>query len=172
WKRSLKTNLLLIFITRVGLPALASSLVFVTLDHIDLISPIYFNSKLAIAYSPIEASWFAHGLGGLTALALLLLVKKKTTDTTNKENVPLIAYFGGLPGAFTVLLAGYTVNSYLGLSGTLALAIVGQIIFSLLSDSFGWFGLSKKKVGLKDIASVLLIACGSLLIILASGEML
>ncbi|MBM7072200.1 hypothetical protein JQC92_09195, partial [Shewanella sp. 202IG2-18] len=39
WKRSLKTNLLLIFITRVGLPALASSLVFVTLDHIDLISP-------------------------------------------------------------------------------------------------------------------------------------
>ncbi|MBM7074351.1 HDOD domain-containing protein, partial [Shewanella sp. 202IG2-18] len=45
WKRSLKTNLLLIFITRVGLPALASSLVFVTLDHIDLISPHYLFGK-------------------------------------------------------------------------------------------------------------------------------
>ncbi|MBM7071926.1 TonB-dependent receptor, partial [Shewanella sp. 202IG2-18] len=44
WKRSLKTNLLLIFITRVGLPALASSLVFVTLDHIDLISPDYIET--------------------------------------------------------------------------------------------------------------------------------
>ena len=35
-----KNKIFLRFITRVGLPTLASSLVFVTLDHIDLISPL------------------------------------------------------------------------------------------------------------------------------------
>ena len=134
---------------------------------------IFFNSQLAVAYSPIEASWFAHGIGGLTALVLMLVSQRISKQEKNNDGkTPLIAYLGGLPGAFTVLLAGYTVNSYLGLSGTLALAIIGQILFSLLSDSFGWFGLVKKKIALKDIASLLLITGGSLLIILASGEML
>ena len=36
------------FITRVGLPTLASSLVFVTLDHIDLISPEMSIKKLML----------------------------------------------------------------------------------------------------------------------------
>ncbi|RLV59835.1 DMT family transporter [Parashewanella curva] len=133
---------------------------------------IFFNSQLAFTYSPIEASWFAHGVGGFTALILMLFIQRKSNSATSMEKAPFIAYLGGIPGAFTVLLAGYTVNSYLGLSGTLALAIIGQIIFSLVSDGFGLFGLSKKKIGLRDFASLLLITGGSLLIILASGDTL
>ncbi|HGN1704937.1 TPA: DMT family transporter [Providencia rettgeri] len=82
-----------------------------------------------------------------------------------KSKGKLIWYLGGLPGGFTVLLAAITVNSPLSLSGSIILMITGQIIFSLMVDSMGWFGVTKRKIVSRDLmVCVLLISDSSLLI--------
>jgi len=136
---------------------------------------IKLNSSLAGLNSPIEASWIAHGLGAVTALTLFQImaifrrhtakesIKSSTTDT----RAPWYAYLGGLPGAFTVILAAITVNSPLGLAGTLALALLGQILFSLWVDHFGLFGSFKRRIAWHDVKVLGFIIIGSLLIIFA-----
>jgi len=136
---------------------------------------IKLNSSLAGLNSPIEASWIAHGLGAVTALILLQCMavfrKHTTKDPINTSAIitraPWYAYLGGLPGAFTVILAAITVNSPLGLAGTLALALLGQILFSLLVDRFALFGSIKRHIDWHDVKVLGLIIIGSLFIIFA-----
>ena len=64
------------------------------------------------------------------------------------------------------MLTSTTVNSPLALSGTLALGLAGQVVFSLAADHWGLFGLPKRRLELRDLAAVLLILAGSALIIL------
>jgi transporter family-2 protein len=132
---------------------------------------IKLNSSLAGLNSPIEASWIAHGLGALTALILLqgmtVFRKRSLKNISASARSPWYAYLGGLPGAFTVILAAITVNSSLGLAGTLSLALLGQILFSLIVDQFALFGSSKRHIGWHDMKVLGLITLGSLLIILA-----
>ncbi|RYV03475.1 hypothetical protein SOPP22_04205 [Shewanella sp. OPT22] len=135
-----------------------------------LAAMIFFNSQLALFYSPAESSWFAHGIGGLTALILIFSLNRGNKQLFAKnDQTPWWAYLGGLPGAFTVLLSGITVNSHLGLTGSLALGLVGQISFSYLCDYFGLFGLEQKKMALRDLVSLCLICGGSLMIIFSRG---
>ncbi|WGL58745.1 DMT family transporter [Pigmentibacter sp. JX0631] len=127
---------------------------------------INFNSHLAKITSPLFASWTAHGIGTLTAILIIYLnsiVNKIEKEPLKK--IPLWSYFGGIPGAFTVILAVIAVNTTLGLSGTLSLMLVGQIIFGIFSDLFGLFGTTKKSVNLKDFFVIFLILTGSWLII-------
>ena len=135
-----------------------------------LAAMIFFNSQLAIFYSPVESSWFAHGIGSLTALILIFSLNRgKQKKVAQVSKTPRWAYLGGLPGALTVLLAGITVNSYLGLTGSLALGLVGQLLFSYVCDYFGLFGLEKRKMVLRDLLSLCMICGGSLLIIFSKG---
>ncbi|EAQ65648.1 hypothetical protein MED121_08788 [Marinomonas sp. MED121] len=130
---------------------------------------IKLNAGLANISSPLEASWIAHGLGAVTALGLLSLFsyKPKTDSKKLTKHAPWFTYLGGLPGAFTVILAGITVNSPLGLAGSLALALLGQVLFSLIVDYFGLFGSFKKTLGVNDIKVIGLILTGCLFIIFA-----
>ncbi|WP_461534643.1 DMT family transporter [Spongorhabdus nitratireducens] len=132
---------------------------------------ISFNSQLAGFSSPMTASWVAHGIGAVTALGLIAILgtvskhRKKPVLTTAKA--PRWAYLGGLPGAAAVAIAAITVNSPLGLSGSLALGLLGQILFSLATDKFGWFGLKKRPLTVHDFVVVGLIGAGSMLLIFA-----
>lgn len=63
------------------------------------------------------------------------------------------------------MLSSTAVNSALALSGTLALGLVGQAGFSLLSDRFGWFGLPRRRIKVADLGALALILAGSGLII-------
>jgi transporter family-2 protein len=136
---------------------------------------IKLNSSLAQLNSPLEASWIAHGLGAITALVLLSIItrfrkisiKVPVKQVKGKNRSPWYAYLGGLPGAFTVILAAITVNSALGLAGTLALALLGQIVFSLLADHFALFASTKRKLGWHDMKVLGFILIGSFLIIFA-----
>lgn len=134
---------------------------------------IKLNSSLSKLNSPLEASWIAHGLGAITALVLLSGIARfrqkeiKGTSTKGSYCTPWYAYLGGLPGAFTVILAAITVNSSLGLAGTLALALLGQIVFSLWVDHFGLFASAKRNLGWHDMKVLGLILIGSFLIIFA-----
>ena len=129
---------------------------------------IDYNSLMAKHSTPLFASWVAHGVGSVASLVFIALFSNlfvKNKETKQYKKGPFWAYLGGIPGALTVVLAAITVNSRLGLSSTLALMLVGQIIFGLVSDIFGLFGTPKRDVMLIDFFVVLSVLTGSGIII-------
>ena len=138
-----------------------------------LVAMISFNSHLAKASTALFASWTAHAIGSLVSIIFLVSLARWLTPAATpnppQTTVPLWAYAGGIAGAMTVTVAALAVNSSLGLAGTLALSLVGQIGFSLLADQFGWLGMPKRQLTQHDLISTLLIVSGSLLIIFFRG---
>ncbi|MFC5801288.1 DMT family transporter [Streptomyces formicae] len=133
----------------------------------------HFNSLLAGYTTPTFASWVAHGLGAVVALLLVWvagsrLFRRGAIDEKKpgeRAQVPRWVYLGGIPGAFTVILAAITVNGSLSLSGTIALMLVGQIVFGLASDRFGLFRTPKRRIVPMDGGVALCVVTGSALII-------
>lgn len=127
---------------------------------------INYNSLMAKYTNPIFASWVAHGIGALTSLLFIFLVqKRKFLDSNKIVKSKLWQYLGGIPGAFTVILAAITVNSSLGLSGSLSLMLLGQIIAGLVYDRLGLFNSVKRKINMIDCLAVIFVFLGSILII-------
>lgn len=127
---------------------------------------VHFNGQLAHYGNALFSSWTAHGTGTVAALIYLAIMRRKNSDSADRPRAPLWAYCGGVVGAAIVILTSTSVNSPLALSGTIALGLGGQVIFSLLADLFGLFGLPKRRPDARDMAAVALILCGSALIIL------
>lgn len=137
-----------------------------------LASMIAVNSKLAAFSSPLLASWVAHGVGAVTSLVVLMLVSTLVGGKISllpKSGTPFWAYLGGIPGAFTVILAAITVNSPLGLSGSIVLIMAGQVLFGLVSDAFGLFGLSKRSMNMNDAIALILMTAGCLMTLFGRG---
>ncbi|WP_258406857.1 DMT family transporter [Shewanella rhizosphaerae] len=129
---------------------------------------IALNSELAKYGSPLLASWGAHGVGTLVALLLLGAVRLRQGALTRRnEAAPWWAYLGGLPGAFTVVLGAMTVNSALGLSASIAFIMAGQILFGLVCDSLGLFGMARRRLNWGQGASLAVMALGALIVLLA-----
>ncbi|MGB0893695.1 MAG: DMT family transporter [Parashewanella sp.] len=132
---------------------------------------VHFNGHLAQLTTPTLSSWFAHVIGALASLLLIFAIKairKNKQDMTSEHSngkPPFWAYLGGVPGALIVVFSGFTVNSELGLAGTLVLALVGQIIWGVACDKFGWFGVAKRSITRAQVSSIFLILLGSMLII-------
>jgi transporter family-2 protein len=132
------------------------------------------NSALARHSSPLVASWIAHGVGAMASLLLVTALANASRRVggglaASSAKGPLWAYFGGVPGAMTVLLAAITVNGPLGLAGTLALMLVGQMIFGLIADRFGWLGMARRTFTRRDLLAAIFVVAGSMLIILSRG---
>ena len=125
---------------------------------------IEFNSLLAKFTSPVYASWVAHGLGAIAAVVLVLVYSRALTKRRGSRP-PLWFYLGGIPGAFTVILAAIAVNSSLALSGTIALMLVGQVVFGMVSDHFGLFRTPRRRLVLTDLVVAAAVLGGSALII-------
>ncbi|AHX60265.1 MULTISPECIES: DMT family transporter [Aeromonas] len=120
------------------------------------------NGALARATDPWLGSWLAHGVGTLVAALLWWLSPRPPTP----EAAPPWAWLGGLPGALTVVLAALCLNSSLGMAGTLALLLLGQLLFGALCDGLGWLGLARRRPSGKDALAALLVMAGALLIVL------
>jgi len=152
---------------------------------------IKLNSELAAGLTPVHASWFAHCIGAMTALVLMMLVSKvaqlkraktqsssneltsdssQSSSSLNSQSAPLWSYLGGLPGALVVIFASITINSELGFSATLVLGLLGQVVFSLIVDHLGLFGMIKKSVNVRQFLPVLCICTGCLLIIFQRSQ--
>ena len=123
------------------------------------------NSYLSTWNSPLIAAWFAHGSGALFSFLLLVIIQPKI-QKTSENRPPLWCYLGGIPGALTVVLAAITINSPLKLAASLSLMLTGQVIYGIVSDKLGWFGMVSRKFSFFDFISILLIlsGCGSLLL--------
>lgn len=132
---------------------------------------VFFNGEAGRFGGAMFSSWQAHGVGTVVAALLLAFIWRRerkaaaeARETYGKP--PLWAYLAGILGGITVILTSWSVNSPLALAGTLALGLAGQFTLSLIADYWGLLGLPKRRLDMRDTASVVLIAAGSLLIIL------
>lgn len=122
----------------------------------------FFNGMLARYTSPLESSLAAHLIGFVTAGVLFAIPAGKPAKT---GKTPFWTYLGGVPGAIAVVVSNVTVNSRIGLSGSLALMLLGQTVFGLTVDSFGLFEMRKRVLGVQDYLEVLMIMSGSAILI-------
>ncbi|SHG88289.1 transporter family-2 protein [Cognatiyoonia sediminum] len=125
------------------------------------------NGTLAVYGTLLFSSWVPHVTGTVAALAILAVLKPKRAKPLRP---PLWAYLAGVGGAFTVMLTSATVNTSLALSGTIALGLAGQVVFSLFADIRGLFGLPKKRPSARDLTALGMILSGALLLVLMGGS--
>ena len=120
------------------------------------------NGTLAQYGTLLFSSWVPHLAGTLLAILIILIVRP--VRLTSKRP-PLWAYLGGVSGGLTVIATSAAMNSALALSGTIALGLGGQIVFSLVADAKGLFGLPQRMPALRDFAGLALITAGALILI-------
>ncbi len=123
---------------------------------------VLFNGTLAAYGSLFFASWVPHLTGTVAALLFLIILRPKRAEV---KRPPLWVYLGGVSGAVTVMLTSATLNSALALSGTIALGLAGQMVFSLFADMRGLFGLPQRTPLRRDYMALALIIMGSLVLI-------
>ena len=123
---------------------------------------VLFNGTLAAYGSLFFASWVPHLTGTVAALRFLIILRPKRAEV---KRPPLWVYLGGVSGAVTVMLTSATLNSALALSGTIALGLAGQMVFSLFADMRGLFGLPQRTPLRRDYMALALIIAGSLVLI-------
>ncbi|MGM0378201.1 MAG: DMT family transporter [Bacillota bacterium] len=75
------------------------------------------------------------------------------------NKIPKYLLTGGIIGVFLVLLNTLTVNN-IGVSLTIAIGLLGQIVMSLIVDNFGLFNRKVFKMKKEKILSLLFISIG------------
>ncbi|WP_269931815.1 DMT family transporter [Aminobacter sp. HY435] len=123
------------------------------------------NSLLAERSSPVTSSLFAHGIGAVVALLLLAGWRVAVKPDVPRVTAPGWAYLGGIPGAFTVVLAAITANGPLALSGTIAFMLVGQVMFGMAADRCGFLGITQRRLEARDLVVATLVLGGSVLLV-------
>lgn len=86
---------------------------------------ISLNGELTKLLSPLCASFYIHLIGALASLLILFTIRKR-----DKVNIQLWMLTSGLFGGIAVALTSVSVNSPIGLSGTICSSFLGQILFS------------------------------------------
>jgi len=126
---------------------------------------VFFNGELAKYTSPTWSSLIAHFVGILGSWFLWRLISQSKALIPYSGDAPKWSYFGGVGGAMIVVISNVTVNSTIGLIGSLSLMILGQTLFAMLFDFKGWMGMAKRKLYLNDFLQLSCILTGSILII-------
>ncbi|MEZ4704899.1 MAG: DMT family transporter [Bdellovibrionota bacterium] len=145
-----------------SLPTLASCLAGILLSAM-----VHINGLLAAKTNAYLSSTIVHIVGTLTCLVILLAQSTPPRKVLGKTS-PLWAYSGGILGASVVILCNLTVNSPIGLSGTVAMMLLGQTLCSAIADHFGWMGIAKKRLSVRDGAQMALILCGCMMLLFRS----
>lgn len=123
-----------------------------------------FNARLGRALG--SSIWAACVSGAVTTFTLLLLglvMTRTLPRTTGAVELPWWAWVGGLCGV--VALAGMTATApRLGAAAMIAMVVTGQVIFSLVLDRFGLFGLASSPMTPRRMLAACMLLTGAILI--------
>lgn len=128
---------------------------------------VWFNGTLAVTGTLLFASWVPHVTGSILAILVLLIMRPAKVQPS--VTPPWWAYLGGISGALTVMLTSATMKTALAISGTIALGLAGQMIFSLVADKWGMLGLPQRNPTRRDLTALGLIMAGSVILIFFGG---
>ena len=122
------------------------------------------NNKLAeTVESPILSAFISFAVGTVALFFYILATGIPLGNLSSAKNASLVAWTGGLLGAFFVA-STVTLVPKLGVTLTFSLIIAGQMLLTLVIDHFGILGVPVKEVNLPRLLGVALIIIGVILI--------
>ncbi len=122
------------------------------------------NNKMAVFVdSPVLAAFISFVVGTIALFIYLLMAGVSLSNLSGVRDAPMIAWAGGLLGAFFVA-AAVTLVPKLGVAMTFSLIIAGQMIVTLIIDHYGLLGVPVKEISLARIGGIMLITAGVVLI--------
>ena len=120
------------------------------------------NGQLAVHTNIYISASIVHIIATLGTLFLTLLYPN---DEEEKERLPVYYYLTGVLGAIIIILNNVTFRA-LGVSITVALMLLGQMIASLLIDSYGLLKMKRVKTGREKAPGLIMIVIGIIVIML------
>lgn len=124
-----------------------------------------FQSVANATISSQIGSWQAAAMTQLTGFVLAIAIVIVIRDRSYRQLAqvsPLYAS-GGLLAAI-VLFSNMTAVHIMGVTLTIAIFLIAQLVLALAIDSKGWFDMSKKKIGRAQIAGVLMMIAGVIIL--------
>jgi len=124
-----------------------------------------FNARLGYALgSPLWAAAVSALVSALVLFILGAITTGTFPRTSSLPSLPLWTWFGGICGVMT--LAGVTVSlPRLGAAAMVALVIAGQVVFSLVIDRFGLFGVPPHPITVQRAMAAVLLLAGTVLLL-------
>lgn len=116
------------------------------------------NGTVSEASGNYASSVIIHIIGLIGIIIVLILTKSKFKHL---KGIPFYTYTGGLVGVLTVIFSN-TSFSNLGVSLTVSLCLLGQLITSIIIDHFGYFNLPVTTFNKKKIIGLVIIVLGIL----------
>ena len=109
------------------------------------------------------SSIIIHFIGLIGIILVLIFTKSKIK---NLKGIPFYMFSGGLIGVLTVLFTNASC-SILGVSLTVSLTLLGQLVTSLVIDNFGYFNMPIVKFDKRKILGLVIIVTGIYVMTLA-----
>lgn len=128
---------------------------------------VFLNGKLTAGYGTYLAAVIIHIVGVVFAGAICYVKKEKV-----RSRAPLWAYMGGATGVLTTLFNNYAFGR-ISMTSIVALGLLGQTLFSVTLDSFGWLGVKKHQSNKYSVIGYLAAVIGIFVMIdqTASGAL-
>lgn len=114
---------------------------------------IQWNGDLSAQVGVYHAALYIHIVGAVFA-AFVLCTR---TQKGNMQREPLWMYLGGAIGVLTTLFNNFAF-SHISLTSIVALGLFAQLVFSYLIDTFGWFGMERRRERLSICGTLLSVA--------------
>ena len=124
---------------------------------------ISLNGKVGNVAGNYASSVIIHFVGLIGILIVLIATKSKFK---NLKGIPFYMFTGGLIGILTVLFTNIGFMG-LGVSLTVSLSLLGQLVTSLVIDHFGYFDMPVVKFDKKKILGLVIIIAGIYVMTLA-----
>jgi bacterial/archaeal transporter family-2 protein len=122
------------------------------------------NTELRAALgTPVLAALLSFVVGTVLLVAAVVAAHERPPELSGWVRVPWWAWFGGLCGAAYVLMT-VLVMPRAGAAATLGLAVVGQLLASLVLDAFGLLGVPRHPFNLGRLLGALLLLGGVILV--------
>ena len=131
---------------------------------ISLQGPI--NSSLRVALeSPVMSATLSFLSGSLALLCITAtgVFGGAGTGLRGMQSAPAWAYLGGIMGA-TFVLGSILAIPEIGVVVAICAGVLGQMVGSYLTDTFGWFGLNKVPFDPLRLLGIVLLVLGVLLV--------
>jgi len=120
------------------------------------------NGQLAVHTSIYISASIVHIIASLGTLMLTLLYPQEKED---RDRLPIYYYLTGVLGAIIIVLNNVTFKE-LGVSITVALMLLGQMIASLFIDSYGLLKMKRVKTGREKAPGLIMMVIGIIVIML------
>jgi bacterial/archaeal transporter family-2 protein len=120
------------------------------------------QSRLGDRVGTIEAVATAAVVGGVIALATLLVVRGSLGGIGDAVGGPKWQLLGGVMSVFIVLTITVA-GPRIGVVATTAFLIAAQLSFATLIDRYGWFGVQTFPVSATRLVGIVLLVTGAAL---------